>query len=504
MKLIQEFNNLFDKLRPYFRQERSFERARAMVYGQLTTYGRRTISRIICSKDDHHKDWSADYKLFSRCEWSAESLFFEVLKEGTSHSHWDQDAIVIAMDDTVIKKSGKKIAPVRTLRDPMSLPYHVNLMKAIRFIQASLIIAPEGKIELGRAIPVHFEEAAPARKPRKNESEQAKAQYKEEKKTNNLSIIGHNAILKIRHQIDNLPDGKKRLLFTVVDGGYCNRNYLRGLPDNIVPIARTRKDIKLFRPADKINSNGRHRIYGERLPTPEKIRQDDCYPWQIAQIFGAGKYHNVRFKTVAPVLWQKGTGKFPMRLMIIAPLRYRKKQHSKLLYRDPAYLLAPYVDIPVEHLIQYYFFRPDIEVNHRDEKSLLGVGDAQLRSEKSVECQPQFSVMTSSLLTLASIRAYGAERTDDYLELPQWRKENIRRPSMLDIISQFRSEIINEQLHMNRPLEQVCAQKTKIKYKKSHSRIANRKRGFVNNPDRGTTLLKLPINILSAIHYADC
>ena len=504
MKLINEFDNLFDNLRPCFRQERSFERARAMAFGQLATYGRRTISRIICCKDDQKKDWSADYKLFSRCEWSPESLFFEVLKEGVSHSHWDKKAIVVAMDDTAIKKTGKKIAPVRTLRDPMSLPYHVNLMKAIRFIQASLIVAPEGELDLGRAIPIYFEEAAPAKKPRKNESEQVKEQYKEYKKVHNLSIIGHKAILNIRQQIDKLPDGKDRLLFNTVDGSYCNRNYLRGLPDTIISIARTRKDIKIFRPADKSNPAERRKVYGERLPTPEQIRQDDAYPWQTAPVFGAGKYHDVRFKTVAPVLWQRGTGSMPMRLIIIAPLRYRKKKNSKLLYRDPAYLLVPHVDVPVDYLIQYYFFRWDIEVNIRDEKSVSGIGDAQVRSEKSVECQPQFAVMANSLLTLASIRAFGADRTDDYLELPLWRKEKKRRPSMLDIIAQFRREIIHEQLQLNLALKQPRVHKRKKNYKKSRSRIENRNRSFVRDPDIGTTRLKLPINILSAMLYADC
>lgn len=505
MKLIQEFNYLFDQLRPCFPQARTFERARAMAFGQLVTYGRHTISRMLCSKNEHHQDWSADYKLFSRCEWSQAGLAFNVLKEGVSHSHWNQKVIVTAMDDTARKKTGKKIAAVRTLRDPMSLPYHVNLMKAIRFVQVSLIITPEADLSLSRAIPIYFEEAAPVAKPRANESKQAHEQYKEHQKTDNLSLRGHRAILNIRQQIDQLDDGKERLLLDAVDGSYCNRNHLRGLPSNVISVARTRKDIKLFCPADKVNPTGRHRIYGDRLPTPEQIRQDDAYPWQTARVFGAGKYHDVRYKTVAPVLWQKGTGDMPMRLIIIAPLRYRRKKYSKLLYRQPAYLLIPNVELPISLLIQCYFFRWDIEVNHRDEKSLLGIGDAQVRAEKSVACQPQFAVLVNSLLTLASIRAYGAERTEDYLELPRWRKATKRRPSMLDIIAQFRREIINEQLQNNLKLKKnEYTSKLKRDLKKSKSQSDPRKRGFVDDQALGTTPLKLPIDILSAILYADC
>lgn len=504
MKLVNEFDTLFNRFEPYFHQNRSFQRARELAFAHLVTLGRHTISRIICAKNDQQKDWSADYKLFSRCEWSVESLFFEIIKECNSHCSWAQDAIIFVLDDTAIKKTGKKIPAVRTLRDPMSLPYHVNLMPAIRFIQASAIITPDNLIEMNRAIPVYFEEAAPAKKPRKNEPDGAKELYKKEQKKNNLSVKGHNAVIKLRQQVDQLENGKQRPVIVVVDGSYCNRNFLRQLPENIIPIARTRKDIKIFRPAQNQTLKGRRKVYGDRLPTPEQIRKDDNYAWQTAKVFGAGKYHNVRYKTLAPVLWQKGTGSMPMRLVIIAPLRYRKSKNSKLLYRKPAYILCPDLQLAVPLIIQYYFFRWDIEVNNRDEKSLLGIGDAQVRSDKSVGCQPQFSVIAASLLILASIRAYGAQRTEDYLKLPKWRKTKKRRPSMLDIIAQFRREIMIEQLQIDMEKQLQNNKKKKYRRKKPRSRIEAQKRGFDVNEKTRTTRLKLPINIISALLYADC
>jgi hypothetical protein len=179
------------------------------------------------------------------------------------------------------------------------------------------------------------------------------------------------------------------------------------------------------------------------------------------RIFAAGKYHEVRYKTLAPVLWQMGTRRQPYRLIVIAPLGYRLKKGSKLLYREPAYLLTPDLKTPVEQLLQYYFLRWDIEVNHRDEKNLLGVGDAQVRDPDAVARNPQFAVATYSLLLLASIRAYGAWRTGDYLPLPSWRKEVQRRPSTLDILAQFRREIMMTQLAIN--LEQQAQSKNENK-----------------------------------------
>jgi len=504
MNLISAFDELFSRFRPHFKNTDTFQRARALAYSSLVTYGRHTITRLICSKNEQQHDWSADYKFFSLRKWNAPELFLEIFKECQVHAHWPGNVVMVTMDASIRKKTGKKIPGVATLRDPMSLPYHTNLMRGLRYLEASCVVNPRDKIEYHRAIPIYFQEAAPAKKPKHNASEEVKEQYKKDQKANRLSVYGFKAALQIRQQLDQLPEGQDQLLLLTVDGGFCNRHFLRGLPENIIPIARARKDLKIFKPFEgsPTPGKGRHRIYGERLPTPEQIRQDDeTYPWQTARIFGAGKYHDVRFKTVAPVLWQKGTGRQPYRLIIIAPLSYRKSAKSKLLYRRPAYLLVPIVELPVEQIIQAYFLHWDIELNHRDQKSLLGLYDAQLRTPNSVKRNPQFTVAIYSLLLLASIRAYGPKRTDDYLPVPKWRKSTERRPSTLDILSQFRREIMLAQLQTD--LEQKPKIKKKRRRKKPRSNIEAKKRGFINDDNEQQSALKLPINIISALLYAD-
>jgi len=495
MKLLTAFEELFANCQPVFHQERTFRRARALAYASLLTYGRHTITRLICSKNTQDRDWSADYRLFSMRQWAAEEMFFEVMKECDRHSHWAGGAIVAALDDTAHRKTGKKIPGVCTLRDPMSLPYHTNLIPGIRFLQASMMVNPDARLEHSRAIPVLFREASPANKPRKNASEQEHQLYKEQKKKRRISVQGRDAAIKLRRQADRLEGGEGRLLFLSVDGSFCNQYFLRGLPERVIPIARARKDMKLFRPADDRMRKGR--VYGERLPTPDEIRRDEAFAWISTQVFFAGSYHTIRYKTVAPVLWQTGTQRQLYRLIIIAPLGYRLKKGSKKLYREPAYLLVPLIEFPVAQILQFYFLRWYIEVNHRDEKSLLGVGDAQVRSPLSVKRNPQFMVATYSFLLLASIRAYGGKRTEDYLPLPKWRKPTDRRPSTLDILSQFRREV------MLAPLEiDVNVQ--------SHSKNASKRfleqgktTRFVPKEKSAQSPLILPINFISALLYAE-
>ena len=104
---------------------------------------------------------------------------------------------------------------------------------------------------------------------------------------------------------------------------------------------------------------------------------------------------------------------------------------------------------------------------------------------------------------MASIKAYGATRTDDYSPLPKWRKHADRRPSTLDILSQFRREIMITQLQ--RDLEQKTKEMTKNKRhrKKPRSLIQAKKRGFISDQNDDKKPFKLPINIISALLYAD-
>src|SRR5205823_123441 len=85
-------------------------------------------------------------------------------------------------------------------------------------------------------------------------------------------------------------------------------------------------------------------------------------------------------------------------------------------YADP--------DLAIETVIQDYFWRWDIEVNHRDEKQLIGVGQAQVRSELSVELVPAFAVASYSMLLLASAKLHGFEATQPNFEPPKWRRKS--------------------------------------------------------------------------------
>ena len=87
-----------------------------------------------------------------------------------------------------------------------------------------------------------------------------------------------------------------------------------------------------------------------------------------------------------------------------------------------------------------YFDRWQIEVNHREEKDTIGVGQAQLWNVVSVPKQPVLAVASYSALLLASLLAFGAERGTAYAPLPKWRRK-AKRPSCLDLVALLRKEM---------------------------------------------------------------
>src|SRR5579872_4235552 len=161
------------------------------------------------------------------------------------------------------------------------------------------------------------------------------------------------------------------------------------------------------------------RFYGVEKFTPEQVRKDDGRAWKTTKIFYGGKRRKVRYKEVAEVYWQNGAKQRPLRLIVIAPTPYRKRKSKRLYYRDPAYLFCSDLRSSAKQLLQIYFDRWQIEVNHREEKDTLGVGQAQLWNITSVPKQPVLAVAAYSALLLAALQAFGAERGEAYAQLPR-------------------------------------------------------------------------------------
>lgn len=442
MNLLESYDSLLQDWRKVFSQTRTFGRARRLTFGLLVCLRLHLTSRAICAVGRQFVDWSADYRLCSRSPWNPHRLFDPIFDRLPALLASPSAPVIAALDDTLCKKTGRHIPGVGMARDPMSPPFHVNLCYGLRFLQVSVLVNPTEAPGAARALPVRFDFAPPAVKPKKNAPPEMHEAYKKEKKLRALPLAGLAAMTSVRQSLDGRAETAQRQLIMSGDGSYTNKAVLRNLPPRTTFIGRIRKDAKLHSPLppERDGAAGRPRHYGPPAPTPEQILQDDSIPVVKIRCFAAGALREIPVKVYGPVYWRKGGADLPLLLVVIKPLGYRLRIGSKLLYRQPAFLICTDRNLDQQLLVQSYIQRWEIECNHRDEKSLLGVAQGQVRSPQAVSRLPQFQVAAYSLLLLASLISSGFQRTADYLPLPKWRRQ-AARPSLLDLLNLVRHQI---------------------------------------------------------------
>ena len=465
--LIEAFDDLWSKTLPAFNQERTWIRARRLALSSFVCRGRHTITQMITTAGRQFNDWSADYRLFEDQRFDPYEIFSVARQEVENRMENDQ-ALVACMDDTLLKKKGKKVSGTSWRRDPLGPPFHSNLIWGQRFLQISAILPHgEGPCQ-ARAIPINFTHCPKPQKPSRKASEEIWTQYNADLKASNINLGALEELRRLRMAMDEDDNQSQRQLIVAVDGGYTNKKVIRGLPERTTLIGRFRKDAKIFLPPQHVQNpgKGRRRIYGNEIPTPEEIRRDETIPWQNVRAYAAGKVHQFQIKTIPHIRW-RATGDKDLRLVIIRPLAYRPSKGHRLLYRDPAYLICTDPDLPLDRLLQIFIWRWEIELNFREEKTILGVGEAQVQEDHSVCLAPQLQVATYAF-ALLTIEA-GRENLDQYLPQPKWRKSNTpRRTSTQKAVNLYRYELWSKSLEENNFSHFVNAMNCDTKSEKIH------------------------------------
>lgn len=435
MTPLSAFLDIVRDWRPVFSQSRSHLRAVRQALGGLLCLGRRTLSRILWTNGGQQSSWSAEYFLHSRSPWDPRQLFTPILRRGLALCRGRY--IGVAADDTRLRKTGRSIQQAFYTRDPLSPPFHPNPMLGLRFLQASLLVPLHRRAAIAtRALPIRFQHAPCLQRPRRNAPAEQWSQFRAARKQHNLSRYFVALAGELRQACDSAGAAAK-ILWLVLDGSFCNRTVFTVPLDRTHLLARTRKDAQLCFAAQP----GSRRFYALERFTPGQVRQDGSRPWRLTKIFYGGKRRLVRYKDLGPLYWQGGARRRPLRLFVVAPTPYFKRRSGRRYYRQPAYLLTTDLLGPARTLPRFYFDRWQIEVNHREEKDTLGVGQTQLWNPIAVPKQPVLAVAAYSALLLASLLAYGPARGSIYAALPKWRRK-AHRPSCLDLITLLRKEAV--------------------------------------------------------------
>ena len=411
-------------------------RVRAHLLAQLVCLGRHTVTGLLATNGQLQSDWSADYRLYSRHRIEPAELFSQV-RRGVQQSLGTQEALTVAMDDSILRKSGRKIPGVGYRRDPLSPPFHVNLVRGMRFVQLSAL--SRQRDGFSRMIPIDFQQAPLPARPSPQASAEQQQAYKRALATANINCVGLERVATLRRQLDEDPCLPARHLRVVVDGRFTNAKLLKNLPPKTTLIGRIRRDAKLFWLPQGQATTGRKRLYGQAAPTPQELLSDPGVEFQLLQAQLGARSCQFRVKLLGPLRALQAGGNQNLQLLVIAPLGYRLRKGSKLLYRQPAFLICSDPELDSQSLLQSYLWRWDIEINFRDQKTLLGIGEAQVRNPHSVQSQPAVAVAAYGLLLLAA-----AQANLQALSQPKWRPDSEpKRLSTASLINLLRHELWN-------------------------------------------------------------
>ena len=159
----------------------------------------------------------------------------------------------------------------------------------------------------------------------------------------------------------------------------------------------------------------------------------------------AGKRWDFEVKVVTPVRW-KGLGFGDLQVVIVRPIAFRLRQKGPMQYRQPAYLVCTDVNLPVQTLLQAYLWRWKT-TNFHDEKSIMGMGQAQVRTSAAVEASVAFAAASHAVLNTAAV-VLGISNTG--LPLPAWRKQHTaQRCSINQLIGRTRAELWGKAIGVN-------------------------------------------------------
>jgi hypothetical protein len=126
-----------------------------LALSSLVSLGRKTVTGMISASGGQFTDWSSDYRLFWKRRFDAGAMG-DVIRRNVVDQLAVCASLVVALDDALLRRSGKKVHGAGWRRDPLGPKFQTNLVWAQRALQASAAVLCGGFTGSARMIPVWF------------------------------------------------------------------------------------------------------------------------------------------------------------------------------------------------------------------------------------------------------------------------------------------------------------------------------------------------------------
>jgi DDE superfamily endonuclease len=428
----------------------------ALVAGMIAQPGSRTVCGMLVgaglSRVWHH---SRAHRFFASALWSADQVGLVVLRLAVGLLLPAGAVVVLAVDDTLFLRSGRKVIGAGWARDGSAdRPERAKIAWGTCFVVVGLIVwLPFTSRPV--CLPVAARLCPPKAKTSKAKTSKAKtskaatAAAKSAGREVSKQAIAAELVAAVAGAC---PD---RRVHVVADGWYTGtaatpttaRGATRGRavwPAQAHLSARLRANAALHAlpPPPAPGKPGAPRKIGDKLGTPKDLAA--TLTWRHTRVRRYGRVDTVQIAQVT-CLW---------------PGVYRSRPIRIILVRDPGStatagydvaLLSTDLNTDTEQIIAWYAARWSLEATFQDAKGHTGVGQARNRTRQAVERTVPFGLYTQSLTIIWYARhGYQPEHVTTRRLLAPWYR-NKTEPSYQDMIVTLRRTLITARFKAGKP-----------------------------------------------------
>jgi DDE superfamily endonuclease len=364
--------------------KRTWHHAEQLLWGALLAPGKRTVTgvlRILGYADDRR--FQRFHRVLNRARWrprAASRILLGLLVKTFAPT----GPLVVALDDTIERRWGKKIAARGIYRDPVrSSRSHFVKVSGLRWLSLMLVT------EIPWASRCWALPFLTVLAPSERYHEQRQRRHKK------LTDWARQMLLPLRRW---LPD---RELVLVVDSGYAALGLLgrrARLPRPITCITRLRLDAALYQPVPprKKGQKGPPRKKGPRLPKLSSVLKSKRTEWTRVTVgcwYGAGK-RVMEVATGTAVWYTPGQRVLPIRWVLV---RDPEQDYA------PEALLSTEVQAAPEQIVPWFVWRWQTEVTFAEARAHLGMETQRQHTDQAI------ARTTPCLLALFSLVALLAD-----------------------------------------------------------------------------------------------
>jgi hypothetical protein len=397
----------------------TFRTFTGLVVGLIAQTRRRTVCGMLTGAGLerlwHH---SRAHRFFAVARWSADALGLALADLIVARLLPAGSPITIAVDDTLFKRSGKKVFGVAWHHDGAAKgPKPIGFGNC--WVVAGIVVELPF---LSR--PVCLPVLARLWRPRRT----GKIAYAREMAE----------LIAARH-----PD---RGVHVVGDAAYVGE-HLRGLDTQITWTSRLKVTSVLHElPPPRTGRSGRPRTKGARLGTATDIASTAT--WRTTQVRRYGRTDTVHIAEVI-CLWYGSFHTRPVRIILVRDDKPRTLNGDDRGYGLP--LVTTDLESTAEELVARYASRWGIEQAFADARQVLGIGEARNRLRRAVERTVPFGLTCLSLITVwYTLHGHAPDDVRAHRARARWYTTKTE-PSHDDMTIKLRRVIIAARFRSPRP-----------------------------------------------------